>query len=59
MAGPGGAAGGPHTMNKMSHNSQMGARNAKMSGKHPPTGGGNRPAPKGQQQQGKKKPNRP
>jgi len=59
----GGAARGPHTMNKMSHNpqmgtrnAQMGARNAQMGGKHPPVaGGGNRPAPKGQPQ-GKKKP---
>jgi hypothetical protein len=58
----GGAANGPHTMNKMSHNPQMGTRNpqmgarsAQMGGKRPPTGGGNRPAPKGQPQ-GKKKP---
>jgi hypothetical protein len=61
-AGAGGAANGPHTMNKMSHNPQMGTRNPQMGarsaqkgGKRPPTGGGNRPAPKGQPQ-GKKKP---
>jgi hypothetical protein len=55
-AGAGGTANGPHTTNKMSHNPQMGARNAQMGGKHPPVaGGGNRPAPKGQPQ-GKKKP---
>src|SRR6266481_3867207 len=58
-AGPGGAANGPHTMNKMSHNPQMGARNAQMGGKHPQTGGGgNRPAPKAQPQ-GKKKQGKP
>jgi hypothetical protein len=43
----------------MSRNPQMGARNAQMGGKHPQMGGGggNRPKPSGQQQQGKKKPN--
>src|SRR5262245_50665474 len=64
MAGTGGAANGPHGMNKMSHNPQMGARNAQMGGKHPQmggggkhpqTGGGNRPKQGGGQQQGKKK----
>jgi hypothetical protein len=61
-AGAGGTANGPHTMNKTSHNpqmgtrnAQMGARNAQMGGKRPPAGGGNRPAPKAQPQ-GKKKP---
>jgi hypothetical protein len=54
-AGGGGAAHGPHAMNQMSRNPQMGARNAQMGGKHPQMGGGNRPAPKGQPQ-GKKKP---
>jgi hypothetical protein len=54
-AGAGGAAHGPHAMNQMSRNPQMGARNAQMGGKHPQMGGGNRPAPKGQPQ-GKKKP---
>jgi hypothetical protein len=58
-AGPGGAAHGPHAMNQMSRNPQMGARNAQMGGKHPQMGGGNRPAPKGQQQQGKKKGGKP
>jgi hypothetical protein len=51
----GGHAGQPHAMNKMSHNPQMGARNAQKGGKHPQTGGGNRPKPSGQQQPGKKK----
>jgi hypothetical protein len=52
----GGAAHGPRTMNQMSRNPQMGARNAQMGGKHPQMGGGgNRPRPAGQQQQGKKK----
>jgi hypothetical protein len=59
MAESGGAAHGPHAMNQMSRNPQMGARNAQMGGKHPQMGGGNRPAPKGQQQQGKKKPGQP
>jgi WXXGXW repeat (2 copies) len=54
-AGPGGHAGQPHAMNKMSRNPQMGARKAQMGGKHPQMGGGNRPKPSGQQQQGKKK----
>jgi len=55
-AGAGGAAHGPHSMNQMSRNPQLGARNAQMGGKHPQMGGGgNRPAPKGQPQ-GKKKP---
>jgi WXXGXW repeat (2 copies) len=57
MAGPGGgAAHGPRQMTPRSgqpktaaHDPQMGARNAQM-------GGGNRPAPKGQQQQRKKTP---
>ena len=57
-AGAGGAAQGPHAMNQMSRNPQMGARNAQMGGKHPQMGGGNRPAPKGQPQ-GKKKPGKP
>jgi hypothetical protein len=57
-AGAGGATNGPHAMNKMSRNPQMGARNAQMGGKHPQMGGGNRPAPKGQPQ-GKKKQGRP
>jgi hypothetical protein len=60
----GGAAHGPRPTTQRSgqpkmaaHGSQMGARNAQMGGKHPQMqGGGNRPAPKGQQQQGKKKP---
>jgi hypothetical protein len=55
-AGAEGAAHGPHAMNQMSRNPQMGARNAQTGGKHPQMGaGGNRPVPKGQQQQGKKK----
>src|SRR5207244_11798087 len=61
-AGAGGAAHGPHQMNQMSRNPQMGARNAQMGGgKHPQMGGGgNRPRPAGgQQQQGKKKPGKP
>jgi WXXGXW repeat (2 copies) len=65
--GAGGATGPPHTMNKMSHNPQMGARNAQMGGKHPQPGGGkppqmgggNRPHPSGGQQQGKKKNGKP
>jgi hypothetical protein len=58
-AGAGGAAHGPHAMNQMSRNPQMGAHNAQMGGKHPQmAGGGNHPAPKGQPQ-GKKKPNKP
>jgi hypothetical protein len=58
MGGPGGQ---PHMTNQMSRNRQMGARNAQMGGgKHPQMqGGGNRPKPNGQQQQGKKKPNQP
>src|SRR6266478_2581628 len=59
MAEPGGAAHGPRAMNQMSRNPQMGARNAQMGGKHPQMGGVNRPAPKGQQQQGKKKQGQP
>jgi hypothetical protein len=58
MGGAGGPGGQPHTMNKMSHSPQMGARNAQMGGgKHPQMqgGGGNRPRPSGQQQQQKKK----
>jgi hypothetical protein len=56
----GGAAHGPHAMNQMSRNPQMGARNAQMGGKHPQTGGGgNRPHPAGGQPQGKKKPDKP
>jgi hypothetical protein len=65
MAGPGaGAAHGPRQITPRSgqpktaaHGPQMGARNAQMGGKHPQLGGGgDRPAPKGQQQQqGKKK----
>ena len=52
----GGAAHGPHAMNQMSRNPQMGARNAQMGGKHPQMGGGgNRPRPAGGQPQGKKK----
>jgi hypothetical protein len=52
----GGPAHEPRTMNQMSRNPQMGARNAQMGGKHPQMGGGgNRPRPAGQQQQGKKK----
>jgi hypothetical protein len=59
--GPGGSAHGPKTMNQMSHNPQMGTRNAQMGGKHPPmqAGGGNRPHPNGGQPQGKKKPGKP
>src|SRR6266478_1782415 len=58
-AGAGGGTGhGPHAMNQMSRNPQMGARNAQMGGKHPQMGG-NRPHPTGQQQQGKKKPGKP
>jgi hypothetical protein len=56
MVGPPGTAHGAQGMNKMSHNPQMGPRNAQMGGKHPQTAGGNRPAPQGQQK-GKKKPN--
>jgi hypothetical protein len=56
MPGAGGPAGGPHAMNQKSRNPQMDARNAQMGGKHPQMGGGgNRPRPAGQQQQGKKK----
>ena len=58
----GGAAHGPHAMNQMSRNPQMGARNAQMGGKHPQMGGGgNRGGhPTGQQQQqGKKKQGKP
>jgi hypothetical protein len=52
----GGAAHGPHAMNQMSRNPQMGGKHPQMGGKHPQTGGrGNRPRPAGQQQQGKKK----
>ena len=51
-AGSGGHSGQPHVTNKMSHNPQMG-------GKHPQTGGGNRPKPTGQQQQIKKKQSKP
>src|SRR5438128_1529533 len=57
-----GAARGPHAMNQMSRNPQMGARNAQMGGKHPQMGGGgNRGGhPTGQQQhQGKKKQDKP
>jgi hypothetical protein len=68
MQGAGGPGGQPHMRNQMSRNPQMGAGNAQMGGKHPQMGGGgkppkmgggggNRPQPKGQQQQGKKKPN--
>ena len=62
MGGAGGPPGQQHTMNQMSRNQQMKARNAQMGGggKHPQMqGGGNRPQPKGgqQQQQRKKKPN--
>jgi hypothetical protein len=56
-AGAAGAGHGPHAMNQMSRNPQMGARNAQMGGKHPQMGGGgNRPKPSGGQQQVKKKP---
>jgi hypothetical protein len=56
-AGPGGHPRQPHTMNQMSRNPQMGARNAQVGGKHPQmAGGGNRPKPSGGQQQDKKKP---
>src|SRR5262249_12810766 len=58
MAGAGGPAHGPHGMNQMSRNPQMGARNAQMGGKHPQMGGGGNRPPKGQQQ-GKKKPDKP
>ncbi|PYL64884.1 MAG: hypothetical protein DMF20_09755 [Verrucomicrobia bacterium] len=62
-AGTAGAGHPPRAMNQMSHNPQMGARNAQTGGKHPPTGGkppqmgggGNRPKPSGGQQQGNKK----
>src|SRR5215813_11226919 len=54
IAEPAGTAHGSQGMNK-THNPQMGARNAQMGGKRPQTVGGNRPAPKGQQQQDKKK----
>jgi len=68
MQGAGGPGGQPHMRNQMSRNPQMGAGNPQMGGKHPQMGGagkgpqmqgggGNRPQPKGQQQQGKKKPN--
>jgi hypothetical protein len=60
----GGAAHAPRQMTSRSgppktaaHGPPMGARNAQMGGKHPQMGGGgNRPAPKAQQPQGKKKP---
>ena len=57
MGGAGGPPGQLHTMNQMSRNPQMSARNAQMGGggKHQMQGGGNRPAPNGQQQQQKKK----
>jgi hypothetical protein len=66
MGGAGGPGGQAHMRNQMSRNPQMGARNAQMGGgKHPQqkmggqrqfqAGGGNRPGPKGQQPQGKKK----
>jgi hypothetical protein len=58
MAGPGGAANGPH-MNQMSRNPQMGARNAQMGGKHPQMGGGGGNRPGGGKPQGKKKPGQP
>lgn len=61
--GGGGTAHAPRQMTSRSgppktaaHGPQMGARNAQMGAKRPPTaGGGNRPAPKAQPQ-GKKKP---
>jgi hypothetical protein len=61
MAEFGGAAHGPHAMNQMSRNPQMGARNAQMGGKHPQMGGGggNRSHPAKGQQQGKKKQGQP
>jgi hypothetical protein len=40
------------------HHQQMGGNQMRMGGNHPPMGG-NRPHPQGQQQQGKKKPNKP
>jgi hypothetical protein len=56
MGGAGGHPGQPHGMNQMASNPQMGARNAQMGGQRQfQTGGGNRPGPKGQQPQGKKK----
>jgi hypothetical protein len=62
-AGGGAAAHGTRQMTPRSgqpkmaaHGPQMGARNAQMGGKHPQMGGGgNRPRPAAQQQQGKKK----
>jgi hypothetical protein len=55
-AGAGGAAHGPHQMTQRSGQPKTVAHGPQMGGKHPQTGGGgNRPAPKGQQQ-GKKKP---
>src|SRR6266705_2123226 len=38
-AGAGGTAHGPHAINQMSRNPQMGVRNAQMGGKHPQMGG--------------------
>jgi hypothetical protein len=52
-AGAGGAAHGPHAMNQMSRNPQMGARNAQMGGKHPQMGA-NRAYGAGPQQPKKK-----
>jgi hypothetical protein len=41
------------------HHQQMGGNQMRMGGNHPQPGGGNRPHPQGQQQQAKKKPNKP
>jgi hypothetical protein len=59
MAGPRSHPGQPHAMNQMSRNPQVGGKHPQMGGRPPQMGSGNRPAPKGQQQQGKKKPNKP
>ncbi len=65
----GGPAHGQHAMNQqMARNAQMDGRNPQMKSGHPQMGGqpypkmqggGNRPHPDGQQQQGKKKPDKP
>ncbi|PYL22265.1 MAG: hypothetical protein DMF44_11450, partial [Verrucomicrobia bacterium] len=69
IGGAGGPAHGEHTMNQqMARNAQMDGRNPQMKSGHPQMGGqpypkmqggGNRPHRDGQQQQGKKKPDRP
>ena len=61
MAGPGGgAAHGPRTMNQGPHQTNMAAHGQQMGGKHPQMQMGGNRQPKGQQQQqGKKKPNKP